>query len=61
MTDSSTDESAPTGVQGSAQLLSKTISKMNSRQLRDLMGSRTMLEAISLRDWLVGAVSESAR
>ena len=44
-----------TGSQGSAQLLdAKTISKMNSPQLRDLMGSRTMLEVISLRDWLVG-------
>jgi adenylate cyclase len=44
-----------TGSQGSAQLLdARTISKMNSPQLRDLMGSRTMLEVISLRDWLVG-------
>jgi adenylate cyclase len=32
----------------------KTISKMNSRQLHDLMGPWTMLEAVSVRDWLVG-------
>src|SRR5271169_821865 len=32
----------------------KTISKMNSRQLHDLMGTRTMLEAASVRDWLLG-------
>jgi hypothetical protein len=40
---------------GSVQLLdAKTISKMNSRQLHELMGTRAMLEAGSVRDWLVG-------
>ncbi|SDR47109.1 adenylate cyclase [Rhizobiales bacterium GAS113] len=41
--------------QGSATALdARTISKMSSRQLRDLMGSQAMMEVASLRDWLLG-------